>query len=167
MLLSFSSLHMADVHLMHLLQTQQGRVSTASINQGGRRRLAQSGSNSTDNSTSSYGESTHLLPPPPVLLDPATAGQKSGYFGSGPFARTLNSISKSIPASTLGVSTGNQYVITTNVAVDGEVRCDLQRRWTVPRPRFSFGSIGFTCPCSASLFMPLLAHGEVLNMLAA
>lgn len=50
------------------------------------------------------------------------AGAKSGYFGQGPFQTVLNSTSKSMPASTLGIKTGPQYVITTTVTVDGVVR---------------------------------------------
>ncbi|KAK9917541.1 hypothetical protein WJX75_005540 [Coccomyxa subellipsoidea] len=92
--------------------TQQGRVSTASIQQGGRRRqmLAETPSAAPSAAPTSASGS------------PQSAGTASGYFGSGPFARTLNSASKSIPASTLGVTSGNQYVITSNVQVDGSIR---------------------------------------------
>ncbi|CAL8463261.1 g2795 [Coccomyxa elongata] len=90
--------------------TQQGRVSTASIQQGGRRRQLLA--------------DTAATPPAPTSISgsPQSQGVASGYFGSGPFLRTLNSVSKSIPASTLGVTSGKQYVITTNVQVDGSIR---------------------------------------------
>ncbi len=92
------------------MQTQQGRVSTASIQQGGRRRQLL--------------VDTAATPPAPTSAagSPEAAGAASGYFGSGPYLRTLNSASKSIPASTLGVTSGNQYVITSNVKVDGSIR---------------------------------------------
>lgn len=95
--------------LLHV-QTQQGRVSTASIQQGGRRRQLLA--------------DTAMAPAAPSLPSgsPQSQGVASGYFGSGPFLRTLNSVSKSIPASSLGVTSGKQYVITTNVQVDGTIR---------------------------------------------
>ena len=91
---------------VYCVQTQQGRVSTASIQQGGRRRqmLAETPSAAPSAAPTSASGS------------PQSAGTASGYFGSGPFARTLNS------ASNLGVTSGNQYVITSNVQVDGSIR---------------------------------------------
>ena len=91
---------------------QPGHVSSASL---GRRRLQQG----------------YNTPPPPASLPlsavqqgmtPTQAGKSSGYFGSGPFLGVLNSTSTVLPASSLGLKTGTQYVIYCPVSATGTLR---------------------------------------------
>ncbi len=107
------------------VQTQQGRVSTASISQGGRHLLQGANSNQgTQQQTPSSPTSSAPAPEAPVQqgLTPAAAGQKSGYFGSGPFNNKVYSQSKPVQLSSLGLSKGVQYVVTTPVSVSGTAR---------------------------------------------
>ena len=100
------------VSCVRMQLNQQGRVSTASV---GHRRLQQG----------------YNTPPPPAQLPmsavqqgmtPTQAGMKSGYFGSGPFLSVLNSTSTPIPAASLGLKTGQQYVILCKVSAAGTIR---------------------------------------------
>ena len=109
------------------LQSQQGHVSTASISQGGRHLLqAQATNPGSQQQTPSSPTSTAPAPEAPVQLGttPAAAGQKSGYFGSGPFNNKVYSQSKPSPVNSLGLKSGVQYVVTvSDISVSGTVRC--------------------------------------------
>lgn len=112
------------ITVLHV-QTQQGRVSTASISQGGRHLLQGANSNQgTQQQTPSSPTSSAPAPEAPVQqgLTPAAAGQKSGYFGSGPFNNKVYSQSKPVQISSLGLTKGVQYVVTTPVSVQGTAR---------------------------------------------
>ena len=118
----------AALTMLPLVQTQQGRVSTASISQGGRHLLqGATGANSnqgTQQQTPSSPTSSAPAPQAPVQegLTPAAAGQKSGYFGSGPFNNKVYSQSTPVQLSSLGLTKGVQYVVTTSVSVTGTAR---------------------------------------------
>lgn len=110
---------------MFCLQTQQGRVSTASISQGGRHLLQTQGNNQgSQQQTPSSPTMSAPAPEAPVQmgLTPASAGIKSGYFGSGPFNNKVYSQSNPSPVSSLGLKSGNQYIVTTPVSVTGTAR---------------------------------------------
>lgn len=109
------------------MQSQQGHVSTASISQGGRHLLQTTGNNpGSQQQTPSSPTSSAPAPEAPVQLGttPAAAGQKSGYFGSGPFNNKVYSQSKPSPVNSLGLKSGVQYVVTvSDIGVSGTVRC--------------------------------------------
>ncbi len=107
------------------MQTQQGRVSTASISQGGRHLLQTQNNQGTQQQTPASPTSTAPAPEAPVQMGttPAAAGLKSGYFGTGPYNSKVYSQSKPAAANSIGLTSGVQYVVTTPVAVSGTARC--------------------------------------------
>lgn len=111
------------------MQSQQGRVSTASISQGGRHLLqTQNNNQGTQQQTPAAPTSTAPAPVAPIEMGetPASAGLKSGYFGSGPFNNKVYSQSASSPVNGLGLKSGNQYIVAVdNVGVGGTARWEL------------------------------------------
>ena len=128
----------AELIVLLPVQTQQGRVSTASISQGGRHLLQGANSNQgTQHQTPASSTSSAPAPEAPIQqgLSPAAAGQKSGYFGSGPFNNKVYSRSKPVQLSSLGLSKGTQYVVTTPVSVSGTARWAFSTTCVSPLPR--------------------------------
>ena len=110
------------------VQSQQGRVSTASISQGGRHLMqTQNNNQGTQQQTPASPTSTAPAPVAPVQegQTPAAAGLKSGYFGNGPFNNKVYSQSATTPVNGLGLKSGNQYIVTVpSVGVGGTARWD-------------------------------------------
>ena len=50
-------------------------------------------------------------------------GAPNSPFSAGPFLRTLNSAGKTIPASSFNFTAGQQYIITSTVSLQGQLRC--------------------------------------------
>ena len=137
------------------VQSQQGRVSTASISQGGRHLLQTQKNQGTQQQTPASPTSTAPAPVAPVQQGqtPAAAGLKSGYFGSGPFNNKVYSQSASTPVNGLGLKSGNQYIVTVpNIGVGGTARWDpfLLMLW-----RHCFPMPSLCTPCHPSTHLRL------------
>ena len=138
------------------VQSQQGRVSTASISQGGRHLMqTQNNNQGTQQQTPASPTSTAPAPVAPVQQGqtPAAAGLKSGYFGSGPFNNKVYSQSASTPVNGLGLKSGNQYIVTVpNIGVGGTARWDpfLLLLWRHCSHMLSLTMHSLPGPCKSS-----------------